>query len=966
MSVTKYPDRVTFSVDTIIAADDEIIAPRITILPVDAHDVTLTNHGTITLVSPGENGIFALEIGYRLDASGRYEGRLVNYGLISVTGSLGSGFNYADATGPSYGLVPMENYGTIRVHGVGTVRAVGGGGKSIVNEGRLEVVSDAGEAYGLWIFEGYTSIVNGGDLIVRGGRSPFEYIYGVAGIRAGQSTGLFIDNSGTIDVGASDPAQLTVGIYIFPDSGNVHSSATIINSGRIIAQTAIVATEGYHVSLTLENSGFIQGALVRDRGIDVILNAAGAEWHGDWTLGSGPDQVRNAGLIDGDISLGAGGDFYDGRDGSIGSHRLNAGDGNDVVFGGTGGELLDGGNGNDIIFGGGGADRLTGGSGADIFAYALATDSTALAFDTIQDFQTGIDAIDLSRLQPTSVIVTATGSGSIVRAQTSAGELVIHTNGTVANSDLILTQSPVTGSTTAGNQLSNGVVALLSGSAGNDMLIGDAGNGTIDGGMGADTMMGGAGDDVYYVDSDDDRISERPDEGVDEVRTTVDYSLQAWVEHGVLLGNAPIGIRGNDQGNRLWGNDADNYIDGANGDDTLYGGLGGDLLLGNQGRDTFLYLSSAESTSADWDWLRYFQHGTDIVDLRAVQPLSFAFERFVNPWSSSDWTTVTIATVAGQTMTIRVDGEATTADFLYDPIALIAGTATADRLKGTSGVDYLKGLGGNDTLSGGDGDDVLHGETGNDILIGGRGDDVMNGGDGADVFRFGPADQGDDHILEFSLQSDRFDLHGGAFTAVTETGNGGTILTYAGGTIEVDGIRGLSLDQWNGLRVSLVFEPPASTGANDRIIVYSGQAAGAIMGNYDIFGTNQGNEHITIFEGTSVALQGDFARGGDVITLMGSADDFTARLSGSYVILTSLFDGIEARIPVGTAGVQMLFENAQSQFADSRILRFDGTDVMLGTAAVTEKETVLEAYHGAATPFAAAPPPDMMIATTWA
>ena len=115
-----------------------------------------------------------------------------------------------------------------------------------------------------------------------------------------------------------------------------------------------------------------------------------------------------------------------------------------------------------------------------------------------------------------------------------------------------------------------------------------------------------------------------------------------------------------------------------------------------------------------------------------------------------------------------------------------------------------------------------------------------------------------------------------------------------------------------------------------------------------------------------MALQGDFARGGDVITLMGSADDFTARLSGSYVILTSLFDGIEARIPIGTTGVLMLFENAPSQFADSRILRFDGTDVMLGTAAVTGKETLLEAYHGAAPPFAAAPPPDMMIATIWA
>jgi len=966
MGVTAYPDGVVFDADTTIAAGDEIVAKAIEFQAKEGTIATFTNNGTLTFTSPTANGIDGLVIGSGLG----FSGRLVNNGLISATGTFAPDRTVADAFAVVFSATnSLENYGTIRSHGIDKVRAIGifsplhGG--TIINSGRVEAVSDSGEAYGIWSLGLNETIVNNGELVVRGGSATNGDLRWVAGIRSGQSTGVVIENKGTIDV-ASTTGGTSTGIDLFPDSSNIHSSTIITNSGRIIADIAILIFGGHNISLTMENSGFVSGELIRDGGINVITNTAGAEWHGDWTFGPDPDQIRNAGLIDGHIALGAGGDFYDGRLGESSAHAIDGGDGNDVLLGGAGRDQLVGGSGNDILFGGGGADDLRGGAGADIFVYADTTDSNGAAFDTIADFETGIDRIDLGRLHVTSVDISADGVGSVVRAQTSTGTLVIHVAGNVGTGDLILTPSTIVGSPDANIQMSTGPDAQLFGGAGNDMLVDEGGNATIDGGTGADAMIGGAGDDVYYVDSDDDRISERPNEGIDEVRTTVDYSLQAWVEHGTLLGNAPIGIRGNDHANRLWGNDAANFLDGANGDDTLYGGLGGDELLGNQGSDTFLYLSAAESTSTNWDWLRYFQHGADIVDLRAVQPLSFAFERFVNPWTASDWSTVTIATASGRTMTIRVDGETTTADFLYDPVASIAGTATADRLTGTSSADYLKGLAGNDTLSGGDGDDVLHGEGGDDILAGGRGDDAMNGGDGADVFRFGTADQGADRIFQFSVQSDRFDLRGGAFTGATETGNGGTILTHAGGTIEVDGIRGLSLDQWNGLRVSLVVEPPTSTGPNDRIIIHSGQAAGAIMGVYDVFGTNQGSERITIFEGTNVALQGDFARGGDVITLMGAADDFTARLSGSYVILTSLFDGIEARIPIGTTGVQMLFENAPGQFADSRILRFDGTDVMLGAAAVTSEETLLEAYHGSVRPFAAAPPPDVMVANIWA
>ncbi|MGO1080371.1 M10 family metallopeptidase C-terminal domain-containing protein [Inquilinus sp. CA228] len=53
------------------------------------------------------------------------------------------------------------------------------------------------------------------------------------------------------------------------------------------------------------------------------------------------------------------------------------------------------GGGNDVLLGGNGADVLNGGAGADYFTYTAVSDSTALATDTIQDFQAGTDLISL-------------------------------------------------------------------------------------------------------------------------------------------------------------------------------------------------------------------------------------------------------------------------------------------------------------------------------------------------------------------------------------------------------------------------------------------------------------------------------------------------------------------------------------------------------------------------------------------
>ncbi len=76
-------------------------------------------------------------------------------------------------------------------------------------------------------------------------------------------------------------------------------------------------------------------------------------------------------------------------------------DGNLIFFGGRASDSLYGGAGADAIYGGGGGDFMFGGAGADVFRYDAITDSngaTNATRDRIVDFASGVDKIDLSRI----------------------------------------------------------------------------------------------------------------------------------------------------------------------------------------------------------------------------------------------------------------------------------------------------------------------------------------------------------------------------------------------------------------------------------------------------------------------------------------------------------------------------------------------------------------------------------------
>lgn len=152
--------------------------------------------------------------------------------------------------------------------------------------------------------------------------------------------------------------------------------------------------------------------------------------YGDYLNGtSRNDNIYGLGGDD-TINGGAGADLIDG---GSGNDNIQGGAGNDRLFGGTGNDVLagdvemsgdlrngntvsndflDGGAGKDRLYGGGGtdtlvggmgSDTLTGGDGADRFVYNSTLESKSMfGVDRITDFQTGIDKIDLSKLDANS------------------------------------------------------------------------------------------------------------------------------------------------------------------------------------------------------------------------------------------------------------------------------------------------------------------------------------------------------------------------------------------------------------------------------------------------------------------------------------------------------------------------------------------------------------------------------------
>lgn len=475
-------------------------------------------------------------------------------------------------------------------------------------------------------------------------------------------------------------------------------------------------------------------------------------------------------------------------------------------------DTIDGRAGDDFITGLGGADQLTGGAGADTFVYQAASDSRTGGQDTITDFTTGADKIDLTAVQARSVGIVRSGTASFLFVDAAAGQMVIGANGEIRVSDLI-------GYTGAVALVGGPGADTLTGGAGADSLDGAGGNDTLDGGGGADTIRGGAGDDIIIgnIGRDDleggpgaDRFrltnvgfGSPPDNAVDRIgdfETGVDVldvasfnrisiirsdglsyvfgqqvflnppremvvdnvalvSLRELNAADLFSGGTPVSafMVGDVGSDRLIGSSAagDN-LQGRGGDDVIIGRGGGDALLGGVGADVFVYESAADSLTNNGvllrqDTLSDFETGVDRIDLTALNVAAGN----VSLIRSGSFTFL-FANAASGSLVVGAERDVNAADLI--------GLTTGVYMIGSGATDTLVGGTRADLLEGGAGSDVLRGGEGADTLRGGLGADGLTGGAGGDVFAYGAigdsALNAADTISDFQSGVDKLDLTG--------------------------------------------------------------------------------------------------------------------------------------------------------------------------------------------------------------
>ncbi|MDO9104929.1 MAG: DUF4347 domain-containing protein [Methylovulum sp.] len=437
-----------------------------------------------------------------------------------------------------------------------------------------------------------------------------------------------------------------------------------------------------------------------------------------------------------------------------------------VKIGTSADETLTGDSGINVLIGGAGNDTLTGGlangTEADTFKFVSMHGGT----DSITDFLSGIDKIEVIAenfgLKADTAVTLRSGTSlpafSGTTAQftynTSNGELWFDRDGTgssyeafhiatltgsktLTSSDIRVVLGKVyTGDmgggtsvntimdTTGLNQLTGSEQNdALFGLDGNDLLIGLGGNDILDGGAGIDTLNGGDGDDLYIVESSSDVVFEAFSDtlaGIDTVQSSKTHTLSTNVENLTLTGTDIINGTGNNLDNLLKGNEAANVLNGGLGVDTMDGGDGNDVYI----------VDNVSDVAAE-------QYGDAIAGIDTVKAsVNFAL--------SSNIENLTL------TGTAAING---------------TGNAKANILTGNAKANTLNGAGGTDKLYGDASNDTLKGGSENDILIGGAGKDQLTGGTGADKFKFnaisetGSSATNRDTITDFNHnQHDKIDL----------------------------------------------------------------------------------------------------------------------------------------------------------------------------------------------------------------
>jgi Ca2+-binding RTX toxin-like protein len=283
---------------------------------------------------------------------------------------------------------------------------------------------------------------------------------------------------------------------------------------------------------------------------------------------------------------------------------------------------------------------------------------------------------------------------------------------------------------------------ILDGGKGNDILEGGIGSDELIGGRGRDQLIGGRGDDIYNVDSTDDRITERSNQGTDTVQASINWTLGAGLENLTLLGNAIVGI-GNALNNVMIGNSANNTLDGRGGADSLSGKLGDDTYVVDNTGDLILELNSqgTDTVQASIDWM--LGDNLEILSLQGAA-ISGTGNSLNNTVTGNNANNILDGGSGADSLSGGLGNDTYVVDSysIFDPrdritelpnqgIDLVRSSVNYFMDDNVENLEFLgaanhSGYGNNlnNAMTGNVGDDYLTGGGGQDQLIGGQGNDI--------------------------------------------------------------------------------------------------------------------------------------------------------------------------------------------------------------------------------------------------
>lgn len=205
---------------------------------------------------------------------------------------------------------------------------------------------------------------------------------GADALEGGADDDTYIVDTFSDDGNAANDDRVTEAAGGGTDTVNASVSYILANEVERLTLTGTVTIDGTGNALAnILTGNAAANVLAGLEGDDTINGNAGA----DLLNGGNGNDTLNGGA-DNDTLLG-----------EAGTDNLLGGAGDDLLDGGAGTDALNGQAGADILVGGQGKDTLTGGTEADIFRFNPG-DTTLLAtsYDTVMDFVTGLDRIDLS------------------------------------------------------------------------------------------------------------------------------------------------------------------------------------------------------------------------------------------------------------------------------------------------------------------------------------------------------------------------------------------------------------------------------------------------------------------------------------------------------------------------------------------------------------------------------------------